>query len=196
LREHLFDGESLLTLVSLNKADPRSSWSCGNASPALCDPHEWKDCKMQPQNRPATRAQTKQRARELRAELKSNGEDISHAQSLERVAQQLGFRDWNTASALLSNVPELPFHVGDEVSGVYLKQKFTGGVLAVRNLNDGNAFDLTIHFDEPVDVVSWESFSSFRQRVTVKVNAQGVSWAKTSDGEPHIRVTPISSQIV
>ena len=39
-----------------------------------------------------------------------------------------------------------------------------------------------------VDVVDWESFSAFRQRVTAMVSPEGVSWKKTSDGAPHLTV--------
>ena len=151
---------------------------------------------MQPQNRPANRAQAKQRARELRAELETKGEVISHAGSLERVAHELGFRDWNTASARLSNMPEIPFQIGDEVTGLYLKKPFTGKLHAVRTLNDGAAFEVAIQFDEPVDVVDWESFSALRQRVKATVSANGVSWTKTSDGEPHMRIEVNATSIV
>lgn len=40
-------------------------------------------------------------AKRLRAALRARDIDISHSLALEVVAEQLGFRDWNTASALL-----------------------------------------------------------------------------------------------
>lgn len=45
--------------------------------------------------------QAKQMAKSLRASLEKHGQDISHCAVLEMVAQQLGFKDWNTASAML-----------------------------------------------------------------------------------------------
>ena len=44
----------------------------------------------------------------------------------------------------------------------------------------------TLHFDEPVDVVSVESFSSFRQRVTCTLTPDGRTPQKTSNGEPQL----------
>lgn len=41
-------------------------------------------------------------ARALRRSLAATGVDIGHSRSLEIVAEQLGFTDWNTAAALLS----------------------------------------------------------------------------------------------
>ena len=146
--------------------------------------------------RPVTRAQAKQRARELRSQANASCQPMSHSRSLEIVAVELGYRDWNTASARLSNQPEVPFQVGDEVAGRYLNKPFNGRVLAVRNIVDGGAFEVTMHFDEPVDVVEFESFSAFRQRVTATVSADGVSWAKTSDGRPHMVVERRSIAIV
>lgn len=137
---------------------------------------------------PATRAQAKQRAAEIRAQEAARGQGISHSAALERVAAELGYRDWNTASARLSNLPAAPFALGERVEGRYLKQPFAGRVLALRELSGGAAFEVTLAFDEPVDVVSFDSFSAFRSRVTVTVSADGVSPAKTSDGVPHLTV--------
>lgn len=145
--------------------------------------------------RPATRDQAKLRARDLRRELAARGVAISHGQALERVAAELGYRDWNTAVARLSNEPPFTINVGDAVSGAYLKQPFTGRVLAVQEMSGGSHFKVTLHFDEPVDVVSFESFSAFRQRVTATVDADGVSPAKTGDGEPQMVIRPLSSAL-
>ena len=136
----------------------------------------------------ATRDQAKQRAHDLRAASAKAGAPISLAAALEKVAAELGYRDWNTASARLSNKPLRPLQVGDRVAGRYLKQPFAGRVLAVREMAGGGAFEVTLHFDEPVDVVEFESFSALRQRVNATVSADGVSWSRTSDGEPHLVV--------
>ena len=140
-----------------------------------------------------TRVQAKARARKLKAE---SGPSMSLAAALERVAKEMGFRDWNTASARLSNAPETSWQVGERVSGQYLKQKFAGRIHGVRELQAGSGYEVTIHFDDPVDVVEWESFSAHRQRVKALVSPEGVSWAKTSDGVPHLIVAPESALIV
>ncbi|MBA4226685.1 MAG: hypothetical protein C0456_08630 [Hyphomonas sp.] len=142
------------------------------------------------------RAQAKARARALRAELAGSGTPVSHSHALELVARDLGYRDWNTASARLSNEPEAPLQVGDLVSGRYLKQPFSGRVLGVRELHDGAAFEVTIHFDEAVDVVAFDSFSNLRTRVTITVSAAGVSQARTSDGAPHMIVERTGAGII
>ena len=132
-----------------------------------------------------TRVQAKARARKLKRE--SDGA-LSYGAALEQVAHDMGFRDWNTASARLSNAPDACWQVGERVSGAYLKHAFAGRVHAVRELQDGAGYELTLHFDAPVDVVEWDSFSSHRQRVTAYVSPEGVSWTKTSDGVPHLTV--------
>ncbi len=142
------------------------------------------------------REQAKARARDLRAGLARSGSPISHSEALERVAHELGYRDWNTASARLANEPELPLQVGDLVSGRYLKQPFTGRVLAVKELYDGAAYEVTIHFDSPVDVVEFDSFSNLRTRVSITVSASGISQARTSDGVPHMVVERTSAALI
>lgn len=144
----------------------------------------------------STRDQAKARAREIRAELAEAGTPISHSQALERVAQELGYRDWNTASARMSNMPEVLLQVGDEVAGRYLKQPFAGRVLAVREMAGGTAFEVTLEFDEPVDVVEFESFSAFRHRITATISSGGTSYSKTSDGVPHLVVERTSAGLV
>lgn len=143
-----------------------------------------------------TRAQAKARAREVRAEAARNGRSLSHANALEAVARELGYRDWNTASAKLSNQPEAPLQVGERVSGRYLKQPFAGRVHAVRELAGGMGYEVSLHFDEPVDVVEFESFSGLRQRVSAMISEDGVSWNKTSDGVPHLIVQRESAHLV
>ncbi|MEM1087708.1 MAG: glyoxalase superfamily protein [Pseudomonadota bacterium] len=135
-----------------------------------------------------TRVEAKARAREIK---KHSTTPITLAAALEQVAKEMGFRDWNTASARLSNQSEPNWQVGDRVSGLYLKKPFKGRIHAVRELQGGAGYDLTLHFDEPVDVVEWESFSAWRQRVNAKISPEGRSWAKTSDGVPHLEVKPL-----
>lgn len=145
---------------------------------------------------PTTRALAKAQAREIRAASVQAGHSMSHAQALEEVARQLGYRDWNTASARLSNQPEIPLQVGERVSGRYLKQPFSGRVHAVRELAGGMGYEIVLHFDEPVDVVEFDSFSGLRQRVQGLISEDGVSWQKTSDGVPHLVVQRDEAAIV
>lgn len=144
----------------------------------------------------ANREQAKARAREIRAERARTSDPVSHSQALELVARELGYRNWNTASARLSNEPDMPLQVGDQVAGRYLKQPFTGRVLGVKELYDGAAYEVTIHFDEAVDVVEFDSFSNLRTRVMITVSPAGVSQARTSDGAPHMIVERTGAQIV
>ena len=137
---------------------------------------------------PASREAAKKRAKELRLELAAQGTRITHSAALERVAQELGYRDWNTASARLSNRPEFKPELGMRVNGTYLKQPFRGEIIAAREMAGGQAYEITIQFDEPVDVVTFDSFSAFRQRVTTRVSTEGETWERTSDGEKHMTV--------
>lgn len=143
-----------------------------------------------------TREHAKVRAKQLRAEAAGNGKAISHSQALEQVARENGFGDWNVMSARLGNAPEINFSIGDEVSGQYLKQAFSGRVKAVRELSGGYAMEVVFDFDEPVDVVTFDSFSAWRKRVKATLTTQGISFAKTSDGVPQMVVERIGNLVV
>ena len=53
--------------------------------------------------------QAKQMAKQLRASLEERNQSLSHSTALELVAQQLGYKDWNTASAMLPRpIPNPP----------------------------------------------------------------------------------------
>lgn len=143
-----------------------------------------------------TRDHAKARAKEIRAEFASSGNKITHSQSLEKVAQESGFVDWNTMSARLGNAPELTLNIGDLVGGHYLKQPFEGRVIAIRQLDGGSALEITLDFDEPVDVVTFDSFSAFRKRVNATISSSGVSFAKTSDGIPQMVIERVGNMLV
>ena len=81
-----------------------------------------------------------------------------------------------------------PAQVGDRVTGTYLKQPFIGLVIGVKLLSDMQHYQVTVKFDEPVDVVTSTLFSAFRQRVTATLDIHGVSPARTGDGEPQMRL--------
>ncbi len=130
----------------------------------------------------------KAQAKRLRQAMDANQTPISHSAALELIAKQYGERDWNTLSALAgrSNTPPMAsLAVGARIRGRYLNQPFTGKVLALAALS-GGLHHLTIHFDEPVDVVTFDSFSAFRQRVNAQVDENGVSPRKTSNSLPQL----------
>ena len=132
----------------------------------------------------------KDQARRLRVSLEAAGHATSHCRALELIAHQYGFRDWNTLHARLGNRPRLsPYTIGARVAGSYLGQPFTGEVLSAGVFeNDPTRLRLTLKFDNPVDVVTFESFSAFRHRVNCVVDDTGRSQAKTSNGRPHVEL--------
>lgn len=126
-------------------------------------------------------------ARELRNDLHAMGTNISHSEALERVARDQGFKDWNALSAAAGHTePACPVSQGDRVSGRYLGQRFAATVKDVQFMEMPGRFRVTFHFDEPVDVVTFSSFSSLRQRVTCTLTADGRTAQKTSNGEPQL----------
>jgi hypothetical protein len=129
--------------------------------------------------------QLKSQAKALRKTLSAEGRDISHSHALELVAKSLGFRDWNTLHAAVGNGPRPPVSVGQIVEGSYLKQGFLAEVTGVQTLSEGR-YQVVLEFDAPVDVVTFDSFSNFRSRVTRVVDGSGRSYERTSDGVPHV----------
>lgn len=132
----------------------------------------------------------KAQARRLRDAMATSGTPLSHAASLEMVAKQHGFRDWNTAQASAGrqqpgSEPEPRWQIGQPVKGRYLGQPFTGRIKAACE-NAGGFWQLTLVFDEPVDVVASTRFSNFRRQVSCLLNAQGVTHERTSAGTPHM----------
>ncbi|WFU47080.1 glyoxalase superfamily protein [Sinorhizobium terangae] len=132
----------------------------------------------------------KDQAKRLRSRLAAEGEAISHSRSLELVAAQYGYRDWNTLHAAVGNRPPFnPWMLGSRVKGHYLGQAFEAEILSVHAISAGpGRYRLTFKFDEPVDVVTFESFSAFRQRVTATIDETGRTVEKTSDGRPHLEL--------
>lgn len=128
--------------------------------------------------------QLKRQAKRLRARLAEDGDFISHSESLELIARQLGYRDWNALHGAVGN-RAAPLTLGSRVKGRYLGQPFTGEVVAARSMS-GDYRQLTIKFDTPVDVVTFPSFSAFRSRVSATINQDGVSPARTSNGAPQL----------
>ena len=131
----------------------------------------------------------KSQARRLRSTLEGEGTKVSHSKSLELLARQLGYRDWNTLHAAAGNRPPAnPFPLGARVRGHYLGQPFVGEVIAVASRRADERYRITLQFDEPVDVVTFDSFSAFRRRVTCTLDRSGRTAEKTSDGRPHMEL--------
>ncbi|MBD8877902.1 glyoxalase superfamily protein [Roseibium polysiphoniae] len=135
-------------------------------------------------------SELKAQAKRLRAALPAATDaPLNHGQSLDLVARQYGFRDWNTLHAARGNAPNVPLSLGQKVSGTYLHQAFQGEIVSAAKVGPSDRTRITIVFDEPVDVVSFDSFSAFRQRVTVTLGNDGKTAEKTSDGVPHMQLT-------
>jgi hypothetical protein len=128
----------------------------------------------------------KKQARTLRKSLAETGHAISHTQSLELIAKQRGYRDWNTLHAQISQVPTVHFQVGQRVSGTYLGHRFAGTLKQVDQRQGGACYGVTIRFDAPIDVIPFEGMSSLRQQVSARLDRHGRTFEKTSDGRPHV----------
>lgn len=88
------------------------------------------------------------------------------------MAQQWGARDWNTLSARAKDAPHAAYYPGQRVSGRYLGHRFAGLVKAARIMPNGR-HALTLRFDDPIDVVASQHFSSLRRQVNCVVDPHG-----------------------
>jgi len=132
-------------------------------------------------------AAAKAEARALRARLAAEGRAIGHGQALELIARQQGYRDWNALHAALEEADVPPWRPGARVRGRYLSQPFAATVVAATRLSPG-WYRLELALDEAVDVVRFDSFSSFRKRIQGTVGPAGTSRERTSDGRPQLEV--------
>ncbi len=82
----------------------------------------------------------------------------------------------------------IPLQVGQRATGTYLGRPFAGIVLGMQLLADMQHCEVTVKFDKPVNVSKFDSMVIPRQRVKATIDANGVSMARTSDGEPHMRI--------
>lgn len=130
----------------------------------------------------------KDQAKRLRDTLGRQGTEVNHSRALELIASQYGFRDWNTLMGVMGNRPNVrSYNIGDQVIGHYLGQMFTGTIVAVQTLTSAHGRTrVTFDFDEPVDVITFESWSAFRKRVTCTLDEEGRTVEKTSNGRPHM----------
>ncbi|TPW32362.1 hypothetical protein FJU08_04975 [Martelella alba] len=138
----------------------------------------------------------KRQARRLRQALQAQEHTISHSFALELIAAQHGYRDWNTLQALSTRFDgetegartdsATTLGLGSAVTGRYLGNPFSGKIIALQTLGDAS-LKLTIAFDKPIDVVSFDSFSFPRRRISATIDRKSrISTARTSDGAPHL----------
>ena len=128
--------------------------------------------------------EAKKDAKQLRVQLAAAGTIISHTQSLERVAQQHGFRDWNTYVAMAADTGFAP---GQRVSGLYLSQPFIATVVTAAVVRPGWT-QIDLDLDEAVDVVTSPAFTNNRKRIRGVVGPKGWSLEQTSDGTAHLQI--------
>lgn len=131
-------------------------------------------------------ASLKSEAKLLRETRAVAGKPITQGAALEEVARKHGYRDWNTAVAALPERFVTPVQVGQRVKGTYMGKPFVGLVIGMQ-LTPPH-FQVTVKFDQPVNVSKFESMVHNRQRVSTTIDVRGVSVSHTSDGEPHMRV--------
>jgi hypothetical protein len=131
-------------------------------------------------------ASLKSEARVLRDERATAGSPLSQGAALEEVARRHGYRDWNTAVAALPERFVTPVQVGQRVKGTYMSKPFIGVVIGMQ-LTPPH-FQVTVKFDQPVNVSKFASMVHNRQRVVATVDVRGISLSHTSDGEPHMRI--------
>ncbi len=136
----------------------------------------------------------KNQAKRLRLDLEQDGHVINHSKSLELIAHQYGYKDWNMIHAAIEKIKNIsPVQVGQTVQGLYLGHSFTGQIVQVKKLLK-EQYRITVVFDEAIDVVRSDSFSNLRRRVTYKIDQSGQTMEKTSDGQPHLKLFLKSSR--
>ncbi|MGB6117740.1 MAG: glyoxalase superfamily protein [Mesorhizobium sp.] len=137
----------------------------------------------------ATIDDAKAQAKDLRLALAAKGMKVSHSQALELIAQQNGAADWNTLRSRLPPPDADPFHAGQRISGTYLGRPFSGRITELSPV--GRGYRVTIAFDQPVDVVTFDSFSNLRNQIRGTVGRAGRSDTVSSNGEPTLVITPM-----
>lgn len=128
----------------------------------------------------------RRQAKSMRSGLAQSGHIISHSQSLELLAKQHGFRDWNTLHASFGNHITQPVYApGQSVSGRYLGKPFEGKIITARRIGETHT-ELAIRFDTAVDVSRFASMEVKRKQIKATINRDGRTLAKTSDGVAHL----------
>lgn len=130
----------------------------------------------------------KTEAKRLRSALAETGRQISHAQALEALARQRGYRDWNTLHAAMGNQPPpSPVALGDRVTGAYLGKRISAVVIGARALGDGR-HRVKLDLDRPVDVSAFPAMEVLRRRLNANIKPTGETVEKTSNGQPQLRL--------
>ncbi|WP_417844573.1 glyoxalase superfamily protein [Thalassospira sp.] len=116
----------------------------------------------------------KTQAKRLRAALANRDVMVSHAGSLELMAQSYGFRDWNTALAMTRRnstaISIEDLGIGKRFAGSYLGHAVSGKILGLTRTPVGGVYRIEVHLDHAVDVVASKHFSGFRQRIAARIN--------------------------
>jgi hypothetical protein len=137
----------------------------------------------------------KEQATQLRSDR--SDKQLTHSQSLELLAHKYGFHDWNTLQAMSKRragirPTALNIAKGEQVTGAYLGRSFSAEVLEIEHF-ETNRWKVVLHFSEPVDVVAFDSFSNFRQRVPCVLNSSGETEEKTSNGRAACSVESVET---
>jgi len=131
----------------------------------------------------------KAQAKRLQQSLAETGQSVHHSQSLELLAKQLGFRDWNTLCAKAGNAMTPLINLGQSITGFYMGKPFSGTIIRARDIQQGAKTQITVRFDKPVNVSKFESMAVERRQVSAIIGRDGRTLEKTSDGTPHMYVT-------
>ncbi|TNE67558.1 MAG: hypothetical protein EP335_01250 [Alphaproteobacteria bacterium] len=139
--------------------------------------------------------QAKNRAKRLRTFLAGLGHSLTHAQSLEAVAQEDGHRDWNTMSAQLKARADgekpCPWAVGAAVCGHYRGARFRGHIRGLEIAGRGNVWKAVLQFDEAVEIGPSERLNLTRQRVRLIIDAQGQSVNLAGKPDGWLQMAPL-----
>lgn len=129
----------------------------------------------------------KLQAKRLRHILTEQGTPLTHSQSLEIIAKQWGYSDWNTLNAILKTLgsPE-NLTVGDIVTGHYMGEPVEAEILRIQTLGHSDAFSLTLKFDKRVDVINSEGEMRSKKKVRCTVGITGKTVQKMADGTPYL----------
>jgi len=131
----------------------------------------------------------KGQAKRLRVELENGGPSIDHNRSLELLTRRHGYKAWNTIQAAIGNQPQSrPVALGQRVSGHHLERPHEGDLIGVKKLTAPGRFQVSFDVDEPVDVVTFQSFPSFRKRASCSAGTDGMTVEKTSNEQPRLRL--------
>lgn len=131
----------------------------------------------------------KRHAKRLRAALEETTVTLSHAESLEMIARQWGFSDWNTLCAMIKkqNSPSR-LKIGDDISGEYLGQVFHAMIVDLVPLADEEIYIITLAFDKPLTVSNAHTNENLQNRITCTIGPGGKTVEKQACGAPVLQI--------